>query len=613
VPVTPTPDDSGGTPPSRHRYPPIGDYAFLSDGHAAALVSRTASVDWCCLPRMDDASVFGRLLDWERGGYCEIVPTAAHRPARRYRDDTLVLVTEFEADGGEVRVIDCLTGDDHEPGATRSQLLRIVEGVRGRVEVRVTVAPRFDYAALRPWLRRNGEQRFLAFGGDDALDIVSDLDLELSDRHTLGAVVEVRAGQRFRLALTWRPPEVCDGGLPPARPDELDGHLDATVARWTQWAAQITATHDAAVRRSAIILKGLINEPTGAVAAAATTSLPEGIGTPRTWDYRCSWIRDSQFTVRSLGRLGCDDEAGAFRRFIERSAAGSADSLQVVYGLGGERRLTELELDLDGYAGSRPVRVGNAAAGQRQLDVYGYLLDLAWRWHRRGESPDDDYWRFLVDLVDTAAEQWTEPDRGIWEVRGDPRHFVHSKVMCWAALDRGLRLAEECGRRAPVRRWSRQRDAVREAVETEGYDRDRGVFVRAFGHPEPDAALLLLPSFDFVAYDDERMVRTTTCVRDELDHHGLLRRYRVEDGLPGGEGLFLACTFWLAECLARQGRHDEAVRFYDRAVGTGNDLGLFAEECDPTTGQALGNVPQGLTHLSHIAAALALADAGGPA
>jgi len=326
------------------------------------------------------------------------------------------------------------------------------------------------------------------------------------------------------------------------------------------------------------------------------------------WDYRYAWIRDSFFSVRSLAEVGFEDAADDFRRFIERSAAGSAESLQLMYGLGGERRLTEEKLDfLEGYRGARPVRVGNAAADQLQLDMYGELLELSWRWHRRGNSPDDDYWRFLFELVDAAAERWSEPDKGIWEMRGPPRHFVHSKVMCWATLDKGLRLAEECLRKAPERRWKQARDEIRRSIERRGYDRDRGVFVQAYDSSDLDAAVLRLPSVDFIAYDDERMVRTTDAVREELDFDGLLRRYTVDDGNGGEEGAFVACAFWLVECLARQGRDDEARAAYDRAIATANELGLMAEEYDPESHEMLGNFPQALSHLSHLEATLALA------
>jgi GH15 family glucan-1,4-alpha-glucosidase len=314
------------------------------------------------------------------------------------------------------------------------------------------------------------------------------------------------------------------------------------------------------------------------------------------------------FALRSLAELGYTAEADGFRRFVQRSAAGSAQELQIMYGLGGERRLDELTLDLEGYGGARPVRIGNAAARQHQHDVYGELLDLAWAWHQRGKTPGADDWRFLSELVNAAAQRWTFPDRGIWELRGHPRHLVHSKVMCWVALDRGLRLATDLGFPAPVERWTAGRAAIRATVERRGYDPARGVFTQAFDRPELDAALLLLPAVGFVAWDDPRMLRTVDAVRAELEVDGLLWRYRAPDGLEGAEGAFVACTFWLAECLARQGRAAQARAAFARASATANDLGLFAEEFDPATGALLGNFPQALTHLSHITAAVALAE-----
>jgi GH15 family glucan-1,4-alpha-glucosidase len=362
------------------------------------------------------------------------------------------------------------------------------------------------------------------------------------------------------------------------------------------------------VLRSATVLKALTQARTGAIAAAATTSLPEAPAGPRNWDYRASWVRDSVFALRSLAELGYTAEADGFRRFVQRSAAGSAQELQIMYGLGGERRLVELTLDLEGYGGARPVRIGNAAAHQHQHDVYGELLDLAWAWHQRGKTPGADDWRFLSELVNAAADCWTTPDHGIWELRGHPRHLVHSKVMCWVALDRGLRLATDLGFPAPVERWTAGRAAIRATVERRGYDPARGVFTQAFDRPELDAALLLLPAVGFVAWDDPRMLRTVEAVRRELEVDGLLWRYRAPDGLEGAEGAFVACTFWLAECLARQGRAAQARAAFARASATANDLGLFAEEFDPATGALLGNFPQALTHLSHITAAVALAE-----
>lgn len=600
---TTTSDDSD-------RYRAIGDYALIGDCHCAALVSSTGSIDWCCMPRFDSGSVFGRILDHDRGGSYQLAPTDPDATTtRRYIDDTLVLVTTFETRHGQADVYDCFTMT--KGGATRPhrQLLRIVEGTRGTVMFRMNLTARFDYGDLPPWLRHHGNNLYTAVGGNDALLISSDTDLAAVSDHDLQATFEVHAGTRVRTSVSWHPPETLDRLPPTPSPSDLDQRLAQTITWWQRWAAKAPRGYgDSPVRRSAIILKALTYAPTGAVVAAATTSLPEAIGHERNWDYRYSWIRDSQFTVRSLAQAGHPAEADGFRRFVERSAAGHAASLQIMYGAGGERRLPEITLpQLAGYRDSQPVRVGNCAAEQLQLDVYGYLLDLAWRWHQRGHSPDDDYWRFLLSLVDAAAERWDQPDCGIWELRGAPEHFVHSKVMCWATLDRGIRLAEACLRQAPARRWKRTRDSIREAVETDGYDNQRGVFRRAFASQELDAALLLIPTFDFVAYDDERMIRTTDAIRHDLNDRGFVRRYAGDDGLDGREGTFVACTFWLAEALARQGQLTDAQQVFEHAEATANDVGIFTEEFDTSTRQPVGNAPQGLSHLSHIAAALTIA------
>jgi GH15 family glucan-1,4-alpha-glucosidase len=594
------------------RYPPIGDYGFLGDCHTGALVSSAGSVDWLCLPRLDDGSYFGRLLDRDRGGWCAITPAdPAAAFSRRYLDGTLVLQTEMRAVGGRVRVTDCLT---MRPGGARRpyrQLLRVVDGLEGIVDLRVEVVPRFDYGQVRPWIRRAGPA-WQALGGDDGLVIEGDVPLALSGLHDLVAEVRVHAGDRLRLSLRHVRPEVLDSsGSRSPTPAELDRRLEQTVAWWRGWSARgnLLGPDPVAVLRSATVLKALTQATTGAIAAAATTSLPEAPGGSRNWDYRASWVRDSVFALRSLAELGYTAEADGFRRFVQRSAAGSAQELQIMYGLGGERRLVELTLDdLEGFGGARPVRIGNAAARQHQHDVYGELLDLAWAWHLRGKTPGADDWRFLAELVNAAADRWTTPDHGIWELRGQPVHLVHSKVMCWVALDRGLRLAADLGFPAPVAGWTATREAIRAAVERHGYDPARGVFTQAFGRPELDAALLLLPAVGFVAWDDQRMLRTVDAVRAELEVDGLLLRYRAPDGLQGAEGVFVACTFWLAECLARQARTAQAKVAFAKASATANDLGLFAEEFHPATGTLLGNFPQALTHLSHITAAVALAE-----
>jgi GH15 family glucan-1,4-alpha-glucosidase len=594
----------------KERYPAIADYALISDSNSAALVSRDGSIDWCCIQRLDAGSCFGRLLDWEKGGFCSIAPKGdVLGSSRRYLEGTLVLETTFEAQGGAARLIDCYTLPADPEEHPYRQILRIVEGVSGYVELEMEIASRFDYGSVAPWLRQEGVKIYSAIGGNDGLLISSDAELSPSDKHTLEATISVHPGERARLSILSVPPEKLDYD-PPEAPDagEIDRRLDNTIERWREWASELRfdGPYESGVLRSTLVMKALMNDLTGAVAAAPTTSLPEVPGGEMNWDYRYSWIRDSFFSVRSLADVGFEAAADNFRRFIERSAAGSAESLQLMYGVGGERRLTEEELYyLEGYRGAKPVRVGNAAAGQLQLDMYGELLELSWRWHRRGNSPDDDYWRFLLELVDAAAERWSEPDQGLWEMRGDPQHFVHSKVMCWATLNRGLRLAEECMRKAPERRWRKVRQEIREAIESEGYDKERRVFTQSFGGKDLDAALLLLPRVDFVDYRDERMLRTTDAIREDLDDDGLLKRYHSEGPQ---EGAFLACSFWLAECLAQQGRTEDARAVFDRTLATANDLGLFSEEYDTEAKESLGNFPQGLTHLSHISAAVALSE-----
>jgi len=593
--------------------PPIGDYALIGDCHGAALVSRHGSIDWCCLPRFDSGSCFGRLLDHGRGGFCAVTLDDAQERSGQssYLADTLILETTLEGAQGTVRVLDFFAMREGGALAPRNELIRIVECERGNAEVSLEVAPRFDYGAVRPWLRRAGSDSFSAIGGDDGLLVWSDGELA-NDASVLTASGRLHAGERLHLVLRYvRPHLLAEEQSSQLDAAAVDARLAETEDWWRAWRERLAhdgAEHTAIVR-SAITLKALTYAPTGAIVAAPTTSLPEQLGGGRNWDYRYSWIRDSTLAAHALAELGCDREAGRFRHFIVRSSAGHAEDLQILFGVGGERRVGEEELDLAGYRGSQPVRVGNGAARQLQLDAVGEILNLAWRWHRRGHSPEDDEWRFFAELVDTAAERWGEPDCGIWEWRGEPRHFVHSKACCWAAVDRGLRLAEECARKAPVRRWTAARAEIREAIERRGYDRRRGIFLQCFDQPQLDAALLLLPVVGFVAFDDERMVRTTDAVHDELGAQGLLYRYRGDDGLEGDDGAFLAASFWLSECYARQGRLAEARAAFDRAVGAASTHGLFSEQVDPETGELLGNYPQAFTHLSHIAAAVALAGA----
>jgi GH15 family glucan-1,4-alpha-glucosidase len=602
------------TPPGRP-YPPIRDYAYLSDCHSGALVSKDGSIDWACLPRFDSPSAFARLLDLDKGGFCRIAPDKPFKSSRRYLEAGLVLETTFETGEGRARLIDCFTmrkGGEHDP---HRQILRIVEGQEGTMDLGLECVPRFEYGAVKPWIRKAGETAYAVIGGSGGLLVSGSFRFEMGQGHGIRGTCRVGKGQRAYLSILYRNPETLDeGGVRIPSLSELDQRLEETLAWWRAWAAKsrYAGPHAEMAARSAAVLKGLCHAPTGAIVAAATTSLPESPGGSRNWDYRYTWVRDSCFAARSLAEIGFDGEAEGFRRFVERSAAGSAAEIQVLFGVGGERRLQEAALeDLEGYGGAKPVRVGNAAERQVQLDVYGELLSLSWLWHSRGHSPDADYWEFLTEIVETVARSWSRPDSGIWEMRGPARHFVHSKVMCWAALDYGIRLARELGHKAPLDRWGEARDAVRRTVETSGYDASRGVFTQAFESRAMDASLLLMPTVGFIDYRDARMVRTVDAVRVELEAGGLLRRYAEGfDGLPGREGAFLACSFWLVNCLARQGRLEEARAAFARALRTGNDLGLFSEEYDVDRREMLGNFPQGLTHLSLIEALLALEEAG---
>jgi GH15 family glucan-1,4-alpha-glucosidase len=596
-------------------YPAIADYALIGDCHSAALVSRAGAIEWCCLPRFDSGSAFGSMLDRERGGTCAITPRAdgPWEFSRDYIDDTLVLETSITGPQGKARLRDCMIMHDPQNGQARRHILRVIEGLSGAVEFEVRVAPRFDYGQVRPWIRRHGHRLHSAIGGNDAILIWCESEFEEDPDHELVGTVRVGATERVHLSLEYRPPETLDAeSIPEPDVQVLQDELKRTIRWWRRWSksVQLEGRDEPAARRSGITLKALTYAPTGAVVAAPTTSLPETLGGVRNWDYRFAWVRDSSFSSRAFAELGCDAEADAFRGFIMRSAAGHAGDLQVLYGVGGERRIRAEALDeLEGYAGSAPVRVGNDATGQLQLDAYGELVNLTWRWHRRGHSPGDDHWRFLLSLIDHAAEHCEEPDWGLWEWPGKPQHFVHSKVLCWSALDRGIRLADECMRRAPTRRWKQVRDKLRRTIERRGYDRKRGVFVQCYDRPELDAALLLLPTVEFVDWRDERMVRTTEAIREELSAGDeLLYRYKRRDGLKGREGAFLCCSFWLAECLARQGKLEDARSVFDKALGRANDVGLFSEEIEPRSGVLLGNFPQGLTHLAHIDAAVALRD-----
>jgi len=587
-------------------YTPIADYALIGDCHGSALVSRDGAVDWACVARFDDGAMFCRLLDQDKGGTFSLTPRERTSVTRRYLPDTNVLETTFTTKTGTARVLDCFTMRAHGRTQPYRQLLRVVEGDRGTVKFDALIQPRFDYASLRPWLRHfPGRGVYSAVGGDDAFVLQADVPLRISEEDaSFRGEVAVRAGQRRRFSIVAQPPY--DMKLERLPDGTIDRRLKATVAWWRRWVKRgsYDATYRDPVVRSALLLKLLTCAPTGAVIAAPTTSLPEQPGGERNWDYRFSWVRDSAHTLAALFAVGHPEVATGFKLFIERTTAGHADDLQVVYGCYGERRLTEEQLKyLDGYGGSRPVRVGNGAARQRQLDVYGELLNAAHLWRRAGTGVTEDGWRFLRGLVDAACAHWNEPDRGLWEVRGEPRHFVESKVMCWVALERGVRAAEELGLACDLERWRSVREEIRSAIERKGVDPARGGFVQSFGSREVDASLLLLPIVGFVDANDPRMRATVDAIERDLCDGLLVRRYRpgtAPDGLHGGEGAFLMASFWLVDVLAMQGRLAEAESRFKRLLALANDVGLFSEECDLSSRELLGNFPQAFTHMAVI-------------
>ena len=598
-------------------FPPISDYALLSDCRNIALVSRAGSIDWCCMPRPDADSLFGRLLDWQRGGFCAITPVDRWRSTRHYEADSLMLNTRFETEHGCVEICDFFCLPEAGDNAPR-ELVRVVSGIYGMVELNVEVAPRFDYGETIPYVTTRPHagaevQQFRAVGSDQALLITSGHGLRCRERRGIEGKIKLHAGRHWFISMRFLAPEQCESA--PALFNDLNAArraLEQNRHHWRRWLEAIDAPYrfDAQTVRSALVLKGLTYADTGAMVGAATTSLPEQIGGGRNWDYRFCWIRDSVYAVGALHRLGLVEEADALRHFITRSTAGSADQTQILYAVSGKRRLTEIELEfLSGYRNSKPVRIGNGAAEQHQWDVFGELLQLASLAYELKQETDPNYWPFLEDVLNHVCDYWTEPDRGIWEIRGEPRHFVHSKVCCWSALNTGIALAERFHKKAPLGRWKKHRAAIRDAVQGHGFDARRGVYRQAFDSPCVDAVLLRLPRLDYIPYRDDSMIRTVGAIRAELDEHGLLKRYNAPDGLDGGEGVFVPCTFWLVTCLARQGRLSEARQYYQRALACANDLGLFSEEYDTAEKIMLGNFPQALTHVSQISAYMALHDA----
>ncbi|HEX2502132.1 MAG TPA: glycoside hydrolase family 15 protein [Methylomirabilota bacterium] len=586
----------------------IEDYALIGDCQTAALVARDGSIDWLCLPRFDSGACFAALLGTPDHGRWRIAPAAAvRRTRRRYRGDSLVLETEHEVDGGAIRVIDCMS-----PRTTVPDLVRIVEGVRGRVPVRSELAIRFDYGSVVPWVRRT-ERGIRAIAGPDTLLLRTGVPLRGENYTTVGDFT-VAPGERVAFDLTW-----CSTlDIEPEDSDPIET-VEHTERWWRDWAARCRydGPWRAAVARSLVTLKALTYAPTGGIVAAPTTSLPERLGGVRNWDYRFCWIRDATFTLYALMLGGYVDEAQAWREWLLRAVAGMPSQIQIMYGLSGERRLTELELGwLPGYEGAAPVRIGNAAYRQRQLDIFGEVMDALHVARREGLPTDENTWRVQRDLLRYLETVWAEPDEGIWEMRGPRRHFTHSKVMAWVALDRAVKGVERFGLEGDAARWRALRDTIHAEVCEKGYDPDRRTFVQYYGGTDPDASLLMMPLVGFLPPSDPRVRGTVAAVERELMHDGFVLRYRTRpdvDGLPPGEGAFLACTFWLADNLVLLGREADARAIFERLLGLANDVGLLSEQYDPAARRLTGNFPQAFTHVSLINTACNLAGLPGPA
>ncbi|WP_328544972.1 glycoside hydrolase family 15 protein [Streptomyces europaeiscabiei] len=594
-------------------HPHIEDYALIGDHQTAALVSRQGSIDWLCLPRFDSAACFAALLGDEDNGHWRIAPAEGGTCTRRaYRRDSLVLDTEWETDEGAVRVTDLMPQRDRAP-----DVVRIVEGLSGRVTLRSTLRLRFDYGSVVPWMRRSDGHR-VAVAGPDSVWLRSEPGVRSwsEDRATY-AEFTVEPGEKVAFVLTWHPSHE-------PRPRLVDPYrsLRSSLHDWQAWAARCRyhGPHRDTVVRSLITLKALTYAPTGGIVAAATTSLPEEIGGVRNWDYRHCWLRDSTLALGALLACGYQEEAEAWRDWLLRAAAGDPADLQIMYGLAGERRIPEYDLPwLSGYEGSRPVRVGNDAVHQLQLDVYGEVIDSLFLSRRSGLPDKPDMWRMECALMEYLRSAWRKPDEGLWEVRGPRRHFTHSKVMCWVAADRAVRTLEDDPTLTggDLDGWRALRDEIHREVCERGYDADRNTFTQSYGSRELDAALLLIPLMGFLPPDDPRVIGTVDAIREELSHEGLVRRYGAEhltaatgsvDGLPGGEGTFLVCSFWLADALHLTGRTAEARELFERLVGLVNDVGLLAEEYDPVAGRQLGNFPQAFSHVGLVGTALALFD-----
>lgn len=587
---------------------PIEDYALIGDCHTAALVARDGSIDWLCFPRFDGGACFAALLGNEEHGHWMIAPAGdVRRVDRRYRDGTLVLETNYETADGEVTLIDCMP-----PRSRAPDLVRVVVGRRGQVRMRMHLIIRFDYGSIIPWVSRT-DKGIRAVAGPDTLILRAPVDLRNENFRT-EAEFTVSEGERVPFVIMWHPshepePEMIDA----------DETIASTDEWWREWSGRCTydGPWRAAVIRSLITLKALTYAPTGGIVAAPTTSLPEHLGGVRNWDYRYCWVRDATFTLYALLLGGYVEEACAWREWLLRAVAGEPSELNIMYGLAGERRLTEVELSwLPGYQHSAPVRIGNAACEQFQLDVYGELMDAMHLARRGGLEPDENAWWVERALTEFLESAWREPDNGIWEMRGPKRHFTHSKVMAWVAVDRMVKAVERFGLEGPVERWRSLRAKIHEEVCRKGFDRERNTFVQYYGGRELDASLLMIPLVGFLPPSDARVKGTLGAIERDLMADGFVLRYRTKpdvDALPPGEAAFLACSFWLADNLALSGRKEDAQRLFERLLSLCNDVGLLSEGYDPGNKRLLGNFPQALSHLALVNTACNLSRDRGPA
>jgi GH15 family glucan-1,4-alpha-glucosidase len=583
----------------------IEDYALLSDLQTAALVHRRGSIDWCCFPRFDSDACFATLLGHREHGRWLVAPVGDGEARRRYREGSLVLETEWETNDGRVRVIDFMP-----PRGKAPDIVRIVEGLSGTVPMRSELVIRFGYGKVVPWVRRVDSAR-VATAGPDALCFRTPAPTR-GENLTTVSEFKVSEGERVPFVLTWFPSHE---ELPASfDPESALGDADRFWHDWTSRCAYDGPYRDA-VLRSLVVLKGLIYEPTGGIVAAPTTSLPEWPGGVRNWDYRYCWLRDATLTLLAFLNADYVDEAGDWREWLLRAAAGDPDDLQIMYGVAGERRLPEWEVDwLPGFEDSRPVRVGNSAADQLQIDVYGEVTDALYQARTHGLRGSMPGWQLVRRMLDLLVHRWREPDEGIWEIRGQRRHFTHSKVMAWVAFDRGIKLCEEFGRKGSLDVWVPLRAEIHAEVCREGFDAERGTFTQSYESKEVDASLLLIPLVGFLPPGDERVRGTVRAVQEDLSQDGFLLRYRTQegvDGLPGGEGVFLPCSFWLVDALALDGRADEARELFERLLSVANDLGLLSEEYDPASKRLLGNFPQAFTHIALVNSAYNLSRVGG--